>query len=69
MLAEKGDIIGVIRGNCQRDMESVQNAPGDLLEQRVRAPWGTEGPLADVIIDSIGEHIMTHVRDLAKVVA
>ncbi len=69
MPAEKGDVIGVIRGNCQRDRESVQNAPGDLLEQRVRAPWVTDGPLAGVIIDSIGEHITTHVRDLAKVVA
>ncbi len=35
----------------------------------LRAPWSTEGALAGVIIDSIGEHFMTHVRDLTKVVA
>ena len=63
------EILEEVRGNCQRDIESVQAAADDLLAQHFRAPWETEGPLADVIIDSIGEHIMTHVRDLAKVVA
>ncbi len=37
--------------------------------RRVRAPWGTEGALAGEIINSIGEHIMVHARDLTKVVA
>jgi hypothetical protein len=53
-------------GNCQRDIDSIQNAPDDLLAQHFRAPWGAEGPLADVIVGSIEEHLMMHVRDLAK---
>lgn len=55
-------------GNCQRDIESVENAPDDLLAQHFRAPWGVEGSLADVIIGSIEGHSMMHVRDLAKAV-
>jgi hypothetical protein len=55
--------------NCGRDIESVENAPDDLLAQHFRAPWGTEGSLGDVIVGSIDEHFMTHVRDLAKAVA
>ncbi len=62
------EILEEVRGNCQRDIESVQNAPADLLAQHFRAPWGVEGPLADVIVDSIKEHLMMHVRDLAKAV-
>ena len=63
------EVLAEVRGNCQRDIQGVQNAPDDLLAQQVRAPWGMEGPLADVIVDSIGEHIMAHVRDLTKVVS
>jgi hypothetical protein len=62
------EILEEVRGNCQRDTESVQNAPDDLLMQHFKAPWGAEGPLADVIVGSIEEHLMMHVRDLAKAV-
>ncbi len=62
------EVLEEVRGNCQRDIESVQNAPDGLLAQHFRAPWGVEGPLADVIVGSIEEHLMMHVRDLAKAV-
>jgi hypothetical protein len=62
------DVLEEVRGNCQREIESVENAPADLLAQHFRAPWDVEGPLADVIVDSIKEHLMMHVRDLAKAV-
>jgi len=62
------EVLEEVRGNCQRDIESVQNAPDGLLAQHFRAPWGGEGPLADVIVGSIEEHLMMHVRDLAKAV-
>jgi len=62
------EVLEEVRGNCQRDIESVQNAPDDLLAQHFRAPWGVEGPLADVIVGSIEGHLMMHVRDLAKAV-
>jgi hypothetical protein len=63
------EILEELRGNCQREIESVQNAPDDLLAQHCRAPWGTEGPLADVIVGSIEGHFMMHVRELAKAVS
>ncbi len=63
------EILEELRGNCQRDIERVQNAPDDLMAQHLRAPWGTEGPLADVIVGSIEGHFMMHVRELAKAVS
>jgi len=63
------EVLEEVRGNCQRDIESVQNAPDDLLAQHFRAPWGVEGPLGDVIVGSIEGHFMMHVRDLAKAVS
>ena len=62
------EVLDELRGVCRRDIESVQNAPDDLLAQHLRAPWGTEGSLADVIANSIEEHLMTHVRDLERAV-
>lgn len=63
------EVLEEIRGNCQRDIDSVQSAPDDLLAQRFRAPWGVEGSLADVIVGSVQGHLMMHVRDLAKAVS
>ena len=62
------EVLEEVRGNCQRDIESVQSAPADLLAQHFQAPWGVEGSLADVIVGSIEGHLMMHVRDLAKAV-
>ena len=63
------EVVGEVRDNCGRDIESVQSAPDDLLAQDFRAPWGVEGSLADVIVGSINGHFMTHVRDLEKAVS
>ncbi len=62
------EVLEEVRGNCQRDIDSVESAPDDLLTQHFKAPWGVEGSLADVILGSIEEHLMMHVRDLAKAV-
>ncbi len=62
------EVLEEVRGNCQRDIESIKNTADDLLAQHFRAPWGVEGPLADVIVISIEGHLMMHVRDLAKAV-
>ncbi len=62
------EIVEEMRGNCQRDIESVESVADDLLAQQFKPPWGEEGPLGDVIVSSIEEHTMMHVRDLAKAV-
>lgn len=63
------EVLEEVCGNCQRDIESVENTPDDLLAQHFRAPWDMEGPLGDVIVGSVEEHFMMHVRDLAKAVS
>jgi uncharacterized damage-inducible protein DinB len=63
------EVLEEVRGNCQRDIESVQDAPDDLLAQHFRAPWDMEGSLGDVIVGSIEGHFMVHVRELAKAVS
>ncbi len=63
------EVLEELCGNCQRDIESVENTPDDLLAQHFRAPWDMEGPLGDVIVGSVEEHFMMHVRDLAKAVS
>jgi hypothetical protein len=63
------EVLEEVRGNCQRDIESVENTPDDLLAQHFRAPWDMEGPLGDVIVGSVEGHFMMHVRELAKAVS
>lgn len=63
------EVLEEVCGNCQRDIESVQNAPDDLLAQHFRAPWDMEGSLDNVIVGSVEGHFMMHVRDLAKAVS
>ena len=63
------EVLEEVCGNCQRDIESVQNAPDDLLAQHFRAPWDMEGSLGNVIVGSVEGHFMMHVRDLAKAVS
>jgi hypothetical protein len=63
------EVLEEVCGNCRRDIESVQNAPDDLLAQHFRAPWDVEGPLGDVIVGSVEGHLMMHLRDLVKAVS
>ena len=57
------------RGYLERDVDNANVAPDELLAAHYRAPWGYEGPLADVILDSLRDHLLVHLRDLAKAVA
>ena len=63
------EIADEARGQLERDVERVLAAPDELLAASYRAPWGYEGPLVDVIVDSLRDHLMTHLRDLAVAVA
>ena len=54
------------RGYLERDVDNVNATPGDLLAAHYRAPWGYEGPLADVMLDSLRDHLVVHLRDLAR---
>ena len=60
------EIMEEARTNFRRDIAGVEAAPGDLLSRNFRAPWGSEGPLGDVIVASVQEHLMVHARDLAR---
>jgi hypothetical protein len=62
------EILDELRENCQKGMADVKGAGDELLSRQFRAPWGIEGPLADVIVGSIEGHFMVHVRDLEKAV-
>ncbi len=56
------------REYLERDVDNANAAPDELLAAHYEAPWGDDGPLGDVIVDSIEEHLMMHVRDLATAV-
>ena len=56
-------------GHLERDIDNVNAAPEELLAAHYRAPWGYEGPLADVMLDSLQDHLTMHVRDLARAVS
>jgi uncharacterized protein (TIGR03083 family) len=63
------EVAAEARGHLEADLERVAAAPDDLLSAHYRAPWGIEGPLAGVMLDSLREHLMVHLRDLAQAVA
>ncbi len=58
------DVLMELRANSERNVAAVEAAPADLLAQNVKAPWDAEGPLADVIVQSIREHGGVHLKDL-----
>lgn len=59
------EVVEEARGHLDADTERLRAAPDELLSSHYRAPWEIEGPLADVILDSINEHLMMHLHDLA----
>jgi len=61
------EIMGELRSGHQLSIEAVRAAPDELIAQHFRAPWGSEGPLGDIILEAI-DHDMTHLRDLAGAV-
>ena len=59
------ELVAEIRSNAQSVIDALSSGPQALLDQHVRTPWGTEGPLHDVIaIQGIQAHFREHVRDL-----
>lgn len=58
------DIVGEIKGNFQRGMDAVRDAPNDLLTKHFRAPWDVEGEVGDVIVMSLEGHLGMHLADL-----
>lgn len=53
-----------IRANIQRDIQAVEAASDDDLQRTWTAPWGTEGTVAQIIIDSTNGHLGGHIADL-----
>ncbi len=45
-------------------MDAVRDAPDDLLTKHLRAPWGVEGEVGDVIVMSLEGHLGMHLADL-----
>jgi hypothetical protein len=58
------DLLDEIRRNIQLGVGSVQGAPDDLISKHFRAPWGVEGEVGDVIIESLEGHLGMHLADL-----
>lgn len=58
------NIFNEIRDTMNRDRQVAQAAPDQLLGSMFRAPWGTEGTVAEVIADSFKEHLGTHVAEI-----
>ena len=60
------ELLDELRSSSERSIAAVEAAPDELLSRRFRAPWGTEGTLADVIIESLEDHIGTHLAELRQ---
>jgi hypothetical protein len=58
------ELLAELRSGSERSIAAVQGAPDELLTAHFRAPWGTEGALADVIVESLQGHIGTHLAEL-----
>ena len=63
------ELLNAARTNCERNIAAVEGAPDDVLSRPIRAPWGVEGPLADVIVQSIQGHGGMHLADLRTAIA
>jgi uncharacterized protein (TIGR03083 family) len=66
MRAERSvaEVLDEVRSNIARDVQAVQSAPDDLLQQHFRALWDVEGTVAEVIVTSVNGHLGGHVADL-----
>jgi Mycothiol maleylpyruvate isomerase N-terminal domain len=58
------DVLAEIQGNLQRGIDSVRDAPDELLARQFRAPWGIEGEVGKVIVMSLEGHLGMHLADL-----
>ncbi len=58
------ELLAEIGANFQRDIGAIRAAEDSTLTQHFKAPWGAEGALGDVIIESLNGHLGTHLADL-----
>jgi len=58
------ELLAELRSGSERSIAAVEAAPDELLAAHFRAPWGTEGSLAEVIIASLRDHVGTHLAEL-----
>jgi len=58
------ELLDHLRSRCERDIASVQAAPDDLLARPIKTPWGAEGAVGDIIVQSVREHGGMHLADL-----
>jgi hypothetical protein len=61
------ELLDEVRANIARDIAAVENASDELLAKRFRAPWDVEGPVAEVIVESLRRHFRGHLEELAAV--
>lgn len=67
MRAERtvAELLDEIRSNLSRDIGAVEKAPEGLLSKQFKVPWDVEGPVADVIVESLRRHFRGHLAELA----
>lgn len=58
------EVLDEIRSNLQRDIQEIEAAPDELLGKHFVAPWGIEGDVAGVIVESANGHLGGHIADL-----
>ncbi len=62
------DLLEEIRANNARDVRAVQTADEELLQKHFRAPWGMEGTLSEVIVESLAGHVGQHLAEVRAAV-
>ena len=63
------ELLDEVRSNIARDIAAVESAQDELLSKHYRAPWEAEGPVADVIVESLRRHFRGHLAELATALA
>lgn len=63
------EVLDEIRANVQRDITAVEAASDEDLQRQWTAPWGNEGTVAQIIIDSVNGHLGGHIADLRGALA
>jgi Mycothiol maleylpyruvate isomerase N-terminal domain len=58
------EVADEIRGNLDSDITAIRKAPDELLARHYKAPWETDGTVAEVILSSVREHNGTHLSEL-----
>src|SRR5574341_490117 len=59
------ELLDEVRSNIARDIAAVEKAPDGLLSKHFKTPWDIDGPVADVIVESLRRHFRGHLDELA----